>query len=175
MRLVIDMDEVIVDFITPLINKYNELYLNNLTINDIKEWKLDPDLIKIYKNTPEFFLSLPPLKDAIESLEILKKEHEIIIATNPSNSGNIAQQKIVWIKQNLPEFIDNLCLLSRKDLLQGDIIIDDYINNVAFFNGYGIIVNKPWNTKFLEDNKKTFRANSWQEIIKIIEFLVDKT
>ncbi len=176
MRIIVDMDEVIVNFIEPLINKYNQLFLDNLTIKDITKWKLDPDMARIFKNTPSFFMTLPAIEDAIESLKWLSKEHEIIIASNPSGSGSIANQKTIWIKQNLPEFADNLCLLSRKDLLRGDLIIDDYVNNIINFEGYGIIMNRPWNTSFSEEGySQIFRANSWKEIIKIIKILVDKT
>ena len=171
MRIICDMDGVLVDFINPLLEDYNRMYKENLKPEDIAEWSLPEEMVEIFMNDPNFFMRLRLYKGAEEMLARLRdSDHEIILATSPSQNPNIAAQKVQWVKDNLhlPEYCKNLALVERKDILQGDVIIDD---NPAFFRGFDgvtLLVDQPWNRENIDYD---FRVWSIQSIPTIIEFI----
>ena len=49
-----------------------------------------------------------------------------------------------------------------------DILVDDAPQNLEGASYKGILLDYPWNEYFVTDNKKFFRAKSWEEIYNII-------
>lgn len=135
-RILIDMDGVICDLITPWFEAYNKDYQDNLLLEDLVSWDT-PNLVKkecgrkIFDYwTHELFLSLKPIKGAISSIAALvAKGHEVVIVTSPP--FGCANAKYTWLKKHLP-FIPytNIIMASKKHLLQGDVFIDDSPKNV---------------------------------------------
>lgn len=83
-------------------------------------------------NIKGFFLELPPIKDAIESIGILDLYFEVyILSTAPWNAPNGWTEKRLWIGKYLPRFEKRLILSHRKDLVVGDYLIDDRTKNGA--------------------------------------------
>jgi 5'(3')-deoxyribonucleotidase len=165
LRIIVDADEVIVDLIPAVIKDYNKKYKSDITLNDIVSWGLPKDMRKIYEKK-DYFLSLSPVEDAIESMYALKAQgHDLIIATSPSYSGNIASCKIQWVEKRMPDFRKNLCITNRKDFFDADIMIDDCLDHLKTFSGIRFIMNKPWNQEFLVNS---IRVNNWNEILSNI-------
>jgi 5'(3')-deoxyribonucleotidase len=54
----------------------------------------------------------------------------------------------------------------RKDVVFGDIMIDDHPKNLNSFSGEKIIFTQPHNIQFIIPNCK--RALDWDEIVKIL-------
>ena len=73
------------------------------------------------------FEKFEPMPDAIESVQkILDMGHEVFIAsTAPWNNPDAWGQKRNWIEKNIPALKRKMFLTHRKDLLMGDILIDD--------------------------------------------------
>lgn len=123
----IDMDGVLVDFSYQL-----QKYLNDSTI---------PDSLK---DSPEdiegFFLDAPPIRGAIECVTKLSQSNkfDLYIATSaPWNNPSSLTDKRIWIENHFGVlFKKKLITTHRKDLLVGDILIDDRPNNgTKNFNG----------------------------------------
>lgn len=123
----IDLDGVLVDFSYQL-----QKYLNDSTI---------PDSLK---DSPEdiegFFLDAPPIRGAIECVTKLSQSNkfDLYIATSaPWNNPSSLTDKRIWIENHFGDlFKKKLITTHKKDLLIGDILIDDRPNNGAKnFNG----------------------------------------
>tara|TARA_R100000322_G_scaffold169354_1_gene141345 strand:- start:1527 stop:1991 length:465 start_codon:yes stop_codon:yes gene_type:complete len=73
------------------------------------------------------FSKLEPMPDAIESVFKLEQMgHDVFIATTPPwNNPDAWGQKRDWVEQHLPSLKRKMFLTHRKDLLAGDILIDD--------------------------------------------------
>jgi len=141
--LYIDMDGVLADFEQGMNNWYDR-YPN------LKErWETHPDHIH------GIFRELPPIEGAVESVWTLADsgKYDMYIATTvPWGNPNGATDKRYWIEKHFGNlFHKRLFTTHRKDLLIGDILIDDRDKNGAGdFKGQHIkfgwsYENKEWN------------------------------
>ena len=168
MRIIVDMDEVIVDMMNPLLERYNKLYNSDIVIDDIAQWAIPDDMVDVYTDG-DFFDALPCIDGAVAGVKwLIAHGHDVIIATNHSRDGVIAGDKVYWINRYLPELSDNLMLGARKDILQGDCIIDDnpdyLINSPCRIS---ICMDRPWNQHIRLGRDIDYRVRSWQQILAL--------
>ena len=73
------------------------------------------------------FSTFEPMPGAIDAVEkIIAMGHDVFIATTPPwNNPDAWGQKRNWIEEHLPQLKRKMFLTHRKDLLKGDILIDD--------------------------------------------------
>lgn len=119
MKLVyIDLDGVVADFVSAM-NAH--ALINELSFNK------DPDTI------PGLFRSLKPIESAISSVEKLlhSEKYEVyFLSTAPWNNPSAWTDKRLWLAEQFGDIINRrLILTHRKDLVKGDILIDDRPNN----------------------------------------------
>ena len=187
MIIICDADEVIVNMMPQLIKEYNEKYQSDIEIEDVTQWQLPADMKEVYKEY-RFFYDLKPVEGAIEGIrQLIKWGHDVVIATNHSNDEQIAKEKVEWFNRCLPEVANNIMMGHRKDLLQGDVIIDDnaeYLLNSPC--GIKICMDRPWNRELEKaqvaevtthgDDEQTFvkwvgdidyRVYNWQGILDL--------
>lgn len=73
------------------------------------------------------FSTFEPMPGAIEAVhKIIDMGHDVFIASTPPwNNPSAWGQKRDWIEEHIPELERKIVLTHRKDLLIGDILIDD--------------------------------------------------
>ncbi len=173
MRLIVDMDEVLCDFLGLIISIYNERYDANVTRNDIQDYAMSayPELHEIYKE-PNVFRSLQPLPGGRTCIGMLQAEgHEVVIASNNGCCGRIADEKYDWIRRNIPYFdLNNVVFGARKDILSGDLIFDDNPEYLLGFNGISVAMDRPYN-RHLHYPDVHYRVQNWVEFIKLVRYI----
>jgi 5'(3')-deoxyribonucleotidase len=121
--LYLDMDGVLVD----LMYEINMWFENH------------PHLIDKYKNHPDHIPGIyrfpPPIDGAIEAVKLLDKsgKYDMFIATTAAwGNPEGATDKRHWIEKYFGDlFHKKMFITHRKDLLRGDILIDDRLKNGA--------------------------------------------
>ena len=118
--LFIDLDGVVADFISAM--------NTHPLIEDIR-YTQNPDTI------PGIFRHLKPINAAIKSVKKLLKSPKYdvyFLSTAPWNNPSAWTDKRIWLEEQFGDKISRkLILTHRKDLVKGDILIDDRPNNGA--------------------------------------------
>ena len=106
------MDNVLVDFATGIAAQ---------TPETLKEYEGRLDEI------PGIFGAMKPMPGAIEAVHTLAEKFELfILSTAPWKNPSAWSDKVSWVTRYLDDIFHKRLILShRKDLLQGDYLIDD--------------------------------------------------
>jgi len=116
----IDLDGVIADFISAM---------HSHSLRKTPPYDEHPDTI------PHIFSNLKPIEGAITSVQQLlnSEKYEVyFLSTAPWNNPSAWTDKRLWLENQFGESINRrLILTHRKDLIKGDILIDDRPNNGA--------------------------------------------
>lgn len=143
--LYIDLDGVVADFVTAM---------NTDSLRKDIRYAHDPASI------PGIFRHLKPIDAAIKSVEILlesPKYDVYFLSTAPWNNPSAWTDKRLWIEEQFGNEINRrLILTHRKDLVIGDILIDDRPNNGA----------KNFQGEWIHFGSKDFP--DWNSIIKYL-------
>ena len=130
-RIFIDMDGVIADF-EKASNEFQRIHGKTNR----------PDKWVDYRN-------LDVIEGAIEAVAKLNADHEVFIASTPPwLRPEVWGHKREWIGEHFPYLKRRIILTHRKDLLIGDILIDDSrYRGQPDFQGEWFWFNRNWKNK----------------------------
>ena len=122
-RVFIDMDNVLVDFQSGLDQVSEEIKAEYAG-------RLD--------EIPGLFAKMKPMEGAIEAVHELQKHYDLfILSTAPWKNPSAWSDKVEWVTKYLDDvFHKKMIITHRKDLCQGDYLIDDRgKNGTSEFSG----------------------------------------
>jgi len=154
LTIYVDMDGVVADFDSVAKNHPN---------SDTKS------LSEIAKEID--FSILQPMPGAIDAVnELVNMGHNVYFAsTAPWDNPNSWTQKRIWIGQYFPQLRKRLILTAHKNLLKGDILIDDHLwNGAKDFEGEHILFGKLKRVNNLGE-WKTKDWRTWDSVMKYIK------
>jgi len=187
MNIGIDFDDVITEFTETLMNYYHKKHGKKVTLDQILiwDWRIYWEIPKqeAIKRVDDFHEShkvteLPPLKDAISSLnEIIKNNKVFIITGRPTRFKNKVEE---WLKHHLKKKLE---IIHAGEFHKGQaatkaeickelnipIMIEDTGETALDCTKEGIqiiLFNKPWNKNFKHHN--ILRVENWNEALKMI-------
>ena len=111
-RLFFDMDNVLVDF---------QSGIDKLEESTKKEYEGRLDEV------PGIFGLMDPMPGAIEAVHKLAEEYDVfILSTAPWKNPSAWSDKVMWVTKNFDDvFHKRMIITHRKDLVEGDYLIDD--------------------------------------------------
>ena len=111
-RLFFDMDNVLVDFESG-INKLDDALRKEF------EGRLD--------EVPGIFGLMEPMPGAIEAVHRLAEHYDVfILSTAPWKNPSAWSDKVIWVTKYFDDvFHKRMIITHRKDLVEGDYLIDD--------------------------------------------------
>jgi|SRR3989344_4567120 len=191
MKIAIDFDDVIVEFTDSLMDYYHKKYHKKVTKDQILIWDWGlywgiprEEAIKRVNEFHENYSikELKPLENALDSLNELVKNHELIIITGrPIRFKHKVEE---WLNYHLKKKLKiinagefhksqaatkaEICKeLDIQLLLEdtGETALDCAKNNIKV-----LLFDKPWNKQF--KHSYIYRVNNWQEAISRIDYLL---
>lgn len=171
--ILIDVDGVIAHTMEKTIDLYNKRGKNKVKLEDLQEYDLhknsgvDKSIYDIFRE--KFFFRNLKIDQAAK--KIIKKLHDegydIIFSTAVLKEGYTDRHE--WLQEHFPYIPDNNYMLgSRKDLLKGDVMIDDSPENLLNSSCEMVFcMDRPWN-RSLKD-KKIVRVFSFDDIYNYIK------
>lgn len=178
-KLIIDFDDTICQSV--FLKKVNEFLGTNYSIDEFKNYLIDeivPENKK--KKFYDTFFDKDPYEDlalidgAKSALKKLNEVYDIYVCSagimllNPKSSGKLFASKYNYLLKNLP-FLDpkKFIFTNSKELIKGDVIIDDYFHNLRCDIKRKLLFTSYHNKEFTDQELKergAERVNSWEEI-----------
>lgn len=147
-KVILDCDDVLYQCNGYALEKLNRVYGSKYMLSDITTWgplgnSLDRRL-QLFSD-PDFVSEQPLFPGAKKFVDELSKRSEVVIATNVP--AQCAGARIAAIVRDFPEIpLSNILIGGRKDLLTGDMMLDDAPQNLDGANvHYPVLFRQPWN------------------------------
>lgn len=192
MKIGIDIDEVVVEFVRGYLKLYNQKYNKNIKFEDIftySLWKpLGRSKEEVFELADEYYLSesfdkIELVQGAKEGIKELNSISEAVFITSRPNI--IKEKTKTFLKQVFPD--PNLKIIhssnsysqtngkTKSEICKNqkiDILIEDDINYALDCADNGIkviLLDKPWNQE--KEHKNIIRVKDWDEILEKINEL----
>lgn len=172
MTILVDLDETVWDLLDVWTKKLRDRFDVEVYPENVTEWDMSriyPTLTaeQIYAPLTEedTWKTVKPFDDAIIYLQILKEEGNAIFFLTTSRPKTLSMKIELLLKKYFP-FIseDNVISASRKQMVWGDVLIDDNPRNLIGGMYRGILFTSPHNRDFPESLYGLKRANNWSEV-----------
>jgi 5'-nucleotidase len=185
LRIICDIDGVVADLHTEWYARYNRDWHDDLTPERVTNWDLHTfvkpecgEAIYLYLLQPDLYDYVQPIEGALDALKQLQAHHEIIYASGCSLAA--AGPKAFWLERyhlaerqgvSLPK---NFVATERKELLRGDLLIDDSPEQIRAWLETGhpaIHFLRPWGDPGLEfaSAAPCKVVRTWPEVVEFIE------
>lgn len=177
LTILVDFDDVMNNFCEVWIDELNNLYGTNVKLEDVTDWDIKPLFPKVSKNQlymplywDEFWRKVKPKVGAVEGLKTLVDQgHDVVVVTAAAPETIAPKTRNVLFKYFPFLTNDNLIVTSRKDLIRGDVIIDDAPHNLESSHCcVKILVSAPHNKEVNARYCGYIRVSDWDQICSVV-------
>ncbi len=184
-KIIIDFDEVICD--NEFMQSFNEFFNVDMKPSDFENYYIDasiedPDTKRAfgeYLVQRNFYRGAKLKEGAAAVIEKLSKKHDVYICTAyymdyvRELCGKVIEQKYAFVAREMPNFnMKKILFTNSKNVVVGDIIIDDNLNNLLTNKSpQKLLFTSENNARYTEAElraKNVQRVNGWQEIEKLL-------
>lgn len=179
--ILVDMDDTIEDLCSAWVGYLNDTYGTSVSADDITEWDMTlffPTLSskQVYgallkKKLWERVKPLPGAPEFLEQLIVDGHQVVIVTASHPHTVGvklnNVLFRYFPFLTQK------DVIVASKKQLVLGDIMIDDAPHNLIGGTYKGFLMTAPHNRNYDAEANGFIRVSSWPQIYQIIRRMAE--
>ena len=176
LTILVDMDDTIENLCEVWVEFLNETHGTAVHKDDINDWdmtKAFPTVDKKQVYDPlfneEMWKRVTPLPGAVEYLKrLIDDGHKVVIVT-ASHQNTVAMKLNNVLFRYFPYLTTkDVIITSQKQLVCGDVMIDDAPHNLEGGKYFGILVTAPHNRAYDATANGFVRADRWGEIYNIV-------
>ena len=176
LTILVDMDDTLENLSEVWIASLNEVHGTSVCSDDVREWNMTkafPTVEKSQVFAPLFdenmWKKVVPLPGAVEYLKrLIDDGHKVVIVT-ASHQDTVAMKLNNVLFRYFPYLsTHDVIVTSQKQLICGDVMIDDAPHNLEGGNYYGILVTASHNRTYDATTNGFVRADTWEEIYNIV-------
>lgn len=177
MTILVDMDNVLENMGEAWVERINARYGTDVKYDNISDWdiaKFFPTLTREMVFSPlsesDFWENnVKPIDGAVETLKRLIGEGNDVYVVTASGFQTLYDKVTLCLFRWFPFLtVDNIVITQNKQIISGDVLIDDAPHNLIGGNYKGILFDAPHNRSFDEKSAGFVRARSWNEIYLIL-------
>lgn len=180
MVIALDVDNVCVDTTACVLAQHYADTDERLTLDDIKSYYIENYVSDDYKDDFHLIFFKKEMWKRVQVLphcvEVVKRLHDkgneiwFVTSTEPQN----VSKKARFLQRTFP-FLDirkRLITTHCKQMINVDILIDDYEMNLINGSYFGILMNYPWNSNFDDaSDDKIYRVFNWTQVEPMLEYI----
>ena len=183
LTVLIDADDTIENLCEEWVKYLNEKYGTSVLLTDIKEW----DIAKAFPTIPrdevyeplfneDLWKRVTPLPGAVENIKkIMEDGHKVVIVTS-SHPDNVSLKWRYAIAKYLPFLNSNdVIYASQKQLIKGDVMIDDAPHNLVGGDYIKLLYDAPHNQNFDTEPHYITRVHNWEEVYFAINYIANNS
>lgn len=179
LTILVDMDDTVEHLIEPWVQYLNEKHGTSVSVNDIRSWdiqKMFPDLSAEQVFEPmdhaEFWDLVKPMAGAHEALRgFLNAGHEVKIVTASGYKTIEAKMERVLFRHFPFLSWNDVIITSNKQMIKGDVLIDDAPHNLEGGDYFKILMTAPHNRDYCALYHNMHRVSNWEEVQALISWL----
>lgn len=183
-RLLVDVDEVVGDFLTPTLTAIAKVTGTITFRADQTEWNIFASLTPSdreavfsgFIDQPGFAREMPVHEEAAYMINLLSEYVDIQFVTSPwRRSKTWVYDRNQWLEEHFPLGVGKrVCHTAEKECVVGDFLIDDKPDNVvrwkkAHPRGQAILLKKPYNAGF-ESSLPILHTDDWDFIEDVCRY-----
>lgn len=169
--VLIDLDDTMTRLTRTWCHRLNQMHGTNVSEEDIHGWKISdyfPELTEAQVFAPvhedEFWREVEPMVDAPKYIKKLMDEgFEVYICT--ASFFDTIKSKFEYVLGRYFPFIswNQVIVTKNKQLVNGDILIDDGIHNLEGGRYKKVLMSAPHNRDYDAESHGMTRVKSWEE------------
>ena len=181
MVILVDMDDVLEQLVEAIVKYNNTHYGTDVSAYDVTEWNLAkafPSLSREMVYSPEydesFWATVEPMPGAETVLRRLINEgHEVYVVT--ASTYQTIKQKMDDLLFRWFPFLDwdHVIVTKNKQMINGDVLIDDGPHNLNGGTYRKILFDRPHNRSFDEKSAGAVRVYDWDGVYEQICHMAD--
>ena len=183
MIILVDMDDTIEHLLQAWVDALNARYHRDVTIDTIRTWNVAaayPGISRkdVYAipDEPGFWKTVKPVEGSAEVLKHFKEEgHELYIVTATRYESIFEKMDDLLFKYFPFLDWDHVIVTSKKQMIRGDVLIDDGIHNLEGGDYVKILMNMPHNEDYDAEANGMIRVHNWQEVREVVDRLAEQT
>ena len=176
-RVLLDVDGVLADFLTPSLTILTRLSGREWVPSDFPTWDLFDTVPRKFEqpfydavNTPGWCRDIPVHEDSVEGVARLREHADIYIVTSPMNHvPTWTHEREQWLKAHFGIEPKKVVHTSAKYICRGDVLVDDRPSNIEAWeaehpDGVGLLWDQPYN----RDDDAGVRVRTWAQVRLIV-------
>ena len=177
MTILVDLDDTLEQLLAALVKRANERFHRNAAVDDVTDWSIVcafPGITKQeildFMREADFWEDVKPVPGAAEALKhFIDEGHEVYIVTATEFEHVKAKMEGVLFRYFPFLTWDRVIITSRKQMIRGDILIDDGVHNLEGGAYRKILFTAPYNRDYDAEGNGLIRVHNWDEIVSVID------
>ena len=179
MIILVDMDDTIERLLEAWVRGVNRKYGTDASYDDVTSWDVSaafPGLTweqgYAVPMEPGFWRTVEPIPGAAESLRrLMQAGHEVFIVT--ATPCDAVPEKMNDLLFRCFPFLswDHVIVTSHKQMIRGDVLIDDGVHNLEGGAYAKILMTAPHNRQYDAEANGMIRVDNWTQVEEAIRRL----
>ena len=177
MTILVDMDDTMEQLLEALVDRANKCFGRHADVDEVTDWSivcafpgLDKRQILDLMHEENFWEDVKPVPGAAEALKHFMDEgHEVYVVTATEFEHIYEKMKKVLFRYFPFLSPRQVIIACRKQMIRGDVLIDDGIHNLEGGEYRKLLFTRPYNREYDAEANGMIRVNNWDEIVRIID------
>ncbi len=179
MIILIDMDDTMEQLLKAWIRGVNERYGHTVRYEDVTSWDvsaafdgLTREQVYSIPDEPGFWGTVEPIEGAADAIRhFIDDGHDVYIVTAtpyisvPEKMDDLLFRWFPFISW------DQVIITRKKQLIRGDVLIDDGVHNLEGGDYVKVLMTAPHNRDYDAEKNGMIRVSSWEEAESVINDL----